>query len=188
MVLFMNRDYYDGYITVRLGAGNHQNTLEQINQSWKKFSMEAPIQYFFFDQEFDKLYKSEFQTRRLLTVFSGLAIFIAVLGLFGLVSFMAERRTREIGLRKVLGASIGRIVILLSKDVTYLVLISTVLASVTIIFTADKWLQQFAYRIGISPWIIIGGSLIAIFIAWLTVSYQAIKAATKNPADSLRFE
>lgn len=188
MVLFMNRDYYEGYITVRLGAGDHHNALEQLTQTWKKFALEAPIQYFFFGQEFDKLYKSEFQTRKLLSVFSILAIFIAVLGLFGLVSFMAERRTREIGLRKVLGSSISRIVILLSKDITLLVLISAVIAAVGIVFAADKWLQQFAFRIGISPWILILGGIISIVIAWLTISYQAIKAATKNPADSLRFE
>jgi putative ABC transport system permease protein len=188
MVLFMNRNYYDGYISVRLGAGNHENTLQQIETSWKKFSLESPIQYFFFDQKFDELYKSEFQTRRLLSVFSVLAIFIAVLGLFGLVSFMAERRTREIGLRKVLGASVTRIVVLLSKDITYLVLIASALASVAIFFAGDKWLQQFAYRIGISPWLVVLGGIISIVLAWLTVSYQAIKAATKNPADSLRFE
>lgn len=188
MILFMNRDYYDGYINVRLGAGQHQKTLQLITDSWKKFSLDAPIQYFYFDQEFDKLYQSEVQTRRLMSVFSILAIFIAVLGLFGLVSFMAERRTREIGLRKVLGSSVTRIVVLLSKDVTYMVLLSSVLASVGIIFAADKWLQQFAVRIGVSPWIIILGGIISVIIAWLTISYQAIRAATKNPADSLRFE
>jgi len=188
VVLFMNRDYYDGFIAVRMGDGQHQNTLQQITTSWKKFSSEAPIQYFYFGREFDKLYKSEIQTKKILSVFSVLAILIAVLGLFGLVSFLAERRTREIGLRKVLGSSVTRIVILLSKDVTYLVLFSSVIASIAIIFTADKWLQQFAYRIEISPWLIIAGAVISIVIAWFTVSYQAIKAATKNPADSLRFE
>lgn len=188
MILFMNRDFYDGYVSVRLGAGNHQNTLQQINTSWKKFALDAPIQNFYFDQEFNKLYKSEMQTRKLLSVFAVLAIFIAVLGLFGLVSFMAERRTREIGLRKVLGSSVARIVVLLSKDITYLVLISSVLASAGIVFAANKWLQQFAYKIGINPLIIFAGCIIAIVIAWITISYQAIKAATKNPADSLRFE
>lgn len=188
MVLFLNNRYYDGYINVRMAPGDQQKTLQQITASWKKFSLESPIQYFYFGQEFNKLYKSEFQTRELLSVFSVLAIFIAVLGLFGLVSFMAERRTREIGLRKVLGSSVTRVVILLSKDVTYLVLIASIIASIAIIFSADKWLQQFAYRIGISPWLIITGGIISIVIAWLTVSYQAIKAATKNPADSLRFE
>lgn len=188
MVLFLNRNYYDGYINVRLGAGDHQQTTTQITETWNKFSIESPIKILYFDKEFDQLYKSEFQTRRLLSVFSVLAIFIAVLGLFGLVSFMAERRTREIGLRKVLGASVSRIVILLSKDVTWLVLISAAIASVAIYFGAEKWLQQFAYRIGISPWVIIGGCVMSVVIAWLTVSYQAIKAATKNPADSLRFE
>ncbi len=188
MVLFLNRQYYDGYINVRLSAGDHQITLQQVEQTWKKFSANAPIQDFYFGEEFQTLYKSEYQTRKLLSFFSVLAIFIAVLGLFGLVSFMAERRTREIGLRKVLGASVTRLVILLSKDVTYLVLISSVIASMAIWYGGEKWLQQFAYRIGISPWMIISGSLISIIIAWVTVSYQAIKAATKNPADSLRFE
>jgi putative ABC transport system permease protein len=173
---------------VRLSTGDHQITLQQVDQSWKKFSTDSPIKNFFFGEEFQTLYKSEYQTRKLLSVFSVLAIFIAVLGLFGLVSFMAERRTREIGLRKVLGASVSRLVVLLSKDVTYLVLISSVIASVAILFGGEKWLQQFAFRIGISPWLIIAGALVSIIIAWLTVSYQAIKAATKNPADSLRFE
>ncbi len=188
MILFLNRNYYDGYINVRLSAGDHQITLNQINESWGKFTAGTPIKYFFFGEEFQKLYKSEYQTRRLLSVFSVLAIFIAVLGLFGLVSFMAERRTREIGLRKVLGASVSRLVVLLSKDVTYLVLISSFIASMAILYGGEKWLQQFAYRIGISPWLIIAGALISVVIAWLTVSYQAVKAATKNPADSLRFE
>lgn len=188
VVLFMNRDYYDGYITVRLKEGDPQNSLRQIDASWKKFSLEAPLQSFYFDQEFQNLYKSEFQTRKLLSVFSVLAIFIAVLGLFGLVSFMSERRTREIGLRKVLGSSVFRIIILLSKDITYLVLISAVLASAGIIYAAGKWLQQFAYKVGISPWIILSGVAISVIIAWLTISYRTIKAATKNPADSLRFE
>jgi putative ABC transport system permease protein len=188
MVLFMNRDYYDGFITVRLAKGDPKNTLQAINESWKKFALDAPLQSFYFDQNFDKLYKSELQTRKLLSVFSVLTILIAVLGLFGLVSFMAERRTREIGLRKVLGSSVMRIVVLLSKDITYLVLLSSILAAVGIIFAANQWLQQFAYHIGISPWIIMAGVAISMVVAWLTICYQAIKAATKNPADSLRFE
>ncbi len=188
MILFMNRDYYDGYITVRLSAGNHQAAIQQITDTWKKFSADSPVQYFYYGQEFDKLYKSEFQTRRLMSVFSVLAIFIAILGLFGLVSFMAERRTREIGLRKVLGSSVTRIVILLSKDITYLVIIASALAAILVYFSADKWLLQFSYRINISPWILLSGGAISIIIAWLTVSYQAIKAATKNPSDSLRYE
>jgi putative ABC transport system permease protein len=123
-----------------------------------------------------------------MSVFSVLSIVIAMLGLFGLVSFMAERRTREIGIRKVMGSSVISIVFLLSKNITILVAIAFVIASGLVYYAANQWLQQFSYRIGINLWLFVLGGLLALVIAWITISFQAIKAALRNPADSLRYE
>lgn len=139
-------------------------------------------------EEFDKLYKKESEIRRLMSVFSIFAIVIAMLGLFGLVSFMVERRTREIGIRKVMGSSVFSIVVLLSKNITILVSIAFIIASVLIYFAANQWLQQFSYKIGINPLIFVLGGLLTLVIAWITISFQVIKAAIRNPADSLRYE
>ncbi len=188
MILFLDKTYYDGYITVKIASGKNKEALAYISDTWKKFSMEAPLSYFYFDKEFDKLYKKEFEIRRLMSVFSVLAIVIAMLGLFGLVSFMAERRTREIGIRKVMGSSIFSIVVILSKNITILVSIAFVIASALIYFAANQWLQQFSFKIGINPWIFVLGGLLSLVIAWITISFQAIKAAIRNPVDSLRYE
>lgn len=123
-----------------------------------------------------------------MSVFSVLAVVIAMLGLFGLISFMAERRTREIGIRKVMGSSVISIVVLLSKNITMLVSIAFIIASVLIYFAANLWLQQFSYKIGINPWLFVLGGLLSLVIAWITISFHAIKAAIRNPADSLRYE
>lgn len=186
--LFLDKSYYDGYITVKVAAGKNKEALTYLNDTWKKFSLETPLTYFYFDQEFDKLYKTEFETRRLMSVFSVLAVVIAMLGLFGLISFMAERRTREIGIRKVMGSSVISIVVLLSKNITMLVSIAFIIASVLIYFAANLWLQQFSYKIGINPWLFVLGGLLSLVIAWITISFHAIKAAIRNPADSLRYE
>jgi putative ABC transport system permease protein len=188
MILYLDKSFYDGYITVKIAAGKNREALSYLDNTWKKFSMEAPLTFFYFDKEFDKLYKSEFETRRLMSVFSVLSIVIAMLGLFGLVSFMAERRTREIGIRKVMGSSVISIVFLLSKNITILVAIAFVIASGLVYYAANQWLQQFSYRIGINLWLFVLGGLLALVIAWITISFQAIKAALRNPADSLRYE
>ena len=124
----------------------------------------------------------------LFTIFSGLAIFIACLGLFALASFMAEQRTKEIGIRKVMGASSPGLTLMLSRDFTKLVVIAFVPAALAAWFVVDSWLSGFAYRIEISPLIFLGSGAMATIIAWCTVSFQSIKAARSNPVNSLRYE
>jgi putative ABC transport system permease protein len=134
-------------------------------------------------------YRAEQQTGRLFTVFSGLALFVACIGLFALSAYTASLRTKEIGIRKILGASVGGVVVLLSKDFTRMVLIAFLLAVPVAWYVMENWwLQNFAYRIQINGFIIIGSGIVALLIAWFTVSFQSIKAATRNPIESLRNE
>ncbi len=147
-----------------------------------------PFEYTFLDEKFSQLYKSEVKQETLLSVFSAIAICIACLGLFGLASYTAIKRTKEIGIRKVIGSSVQNIVFLLSKDLLKPVLIGTIIAIPVGYWIMQKWLQGFAYRIEISWWLFVVASLIAIFIALITVSFQAIKAAIADPVKSLRTE
>src|SRR4030095_14559218 len=144
--------------------------------------------YTFMDDDFNKTYTAEQQTGKLFITFAVFAIFIACLGLFGLVTYAAEQRTKEIGIRKVLGASVGGIVAMLSKDFAKLVLIASIVAFPVGWWAMNKWLQSFAYRINISWWVFLAAGVTAIVIALITVSFQAIKAAISNPVKSLRTE
>ena len=147
-----------------------------------------PFEYSFMDETFDKLYRSEEKLSQIFSIFSLLAVFIASLGLFGLALFTVKQRTQEIGIRKILGASLGKIFVLLSKEFAILVLIANIAAWPIAYFLMSKWLQNFAYRIDMPVWVFISSAAIAFVIALLTISYQAIKAATANPVDSLRYE
>jgi putative ABC transport system permease protein len=147
-----------------------------------------PFLYSFLDEDFNNLYKGEQRTGSMFTTFAALAIFIACLGLFGLAVYSAEQRTKEIGIRKVLGASVSGIISLLSKDFIRLVIVSIIIATPVAWWAMNKWLQTFAYRINISWWIFLVAGVIAILIAVITVSFQAIKAAVSNPVKSLRTE
>ncbi len=152
------------------------------------FSPDYPFDYYFLDEAFDQLYVAEQKMGQILGVFTVLALGIACLGLFGLGAYAAEQRTREIGVRKVLGASVGGIVLLLSKDFTRLVLIAFVVAVPVAYFAMSRWLEDFAYRIDLSwPIFLMAGSL-ALAIALATVSYQAIRAALADPVKALRYE
>jgi putative ABC transport system permease protein len=178
----------DGIVTVRLGAGEMVSTLRKMEELWKKLQPETPFQYAFLDREWAALYASEMTTRRVFGLFSLLAIFIACLGLLALAAFTAERRTKEIGIRKVLGATTGGIIGLLSKEFLSLVLIAIVIASPIAWFAMNRWLRDFHYRIPIEWWIFLLAGVIAIAIAFLTVSFQSLKAAMMNPVKSLRAE
>ena len=147
-----------------------------------------PFNYTFMDADFNKIYDAEQQTGKLFITFAVFAIFIGCLGLFGLVTYAAEQRTKEIGVRKVLGASVTGIVAMLSKDFAKLVLIAAIIAFPLAWLGMNKWLQSFAYRITISWWVFVVAGIIAILIALITVSFQAIKAAVANPVKSLRTE
>jgi putative ABC transport system permease protein len=175
-------------ISIKIRPENIQETIKEIEKVWKKFSGGWPLEYKFMDDEYDKMYKSEIQLGTLFRFLSILAISISCLGLFGLSLFKTEQRTKEIGIRKVLGASVPSIVKLLSKDFTKCVLVANILSWPIAYYVMIKWLQNFAYRASLNIWIFILSGLAALIIALLTVSYQTIKAATANPIDSLRYE
>ncbi|MFD1145181.1 ABC transporter permease [Larkinella insperata] len=163
-------------------------TIQKLERFWKTAVPQRPFEYYFLDQAFDKQYRAEERFGRLFLYFSGLAIFIACLGLFGLTSYTTAQRTKEIGVRKVLGASVPNIVLLLSKDFLKLVLIAVILAAPVAWWAMDTWLQDFAYRINVEWWILVLAGVLAVTIAFLTVSFQSIKAALTNPVKSLRTE
>ena len=172
----------------KISAGNSKQLLTQIESKWKSMANGAPFSYRFLDQAFDDMYRTEQRIGKIALTFSFIAIFIACLGLFGLATFIAERRTKEIGIRKVLGADVPGIIGMLSKDFIKLVCIAAVIAFPLGYYLMNKWLQDFSFRIDIQWWMFVlaGGS--AIVIALLTVSYQAIRAALMNPVRSLRTE
>lgn len=169
-------------------SGNEHEIVKFLEQKWKKFVPRHPFQYEFLDESIDNFYKTERKIGKIFGYFTGLAIFIACLGLFGLASFMAERRTKEIGIRKVLGAKVAGIVLLLSKEFAVWVLIGNIIAWPIAYFIANKWLATFAYRINLGWELFIFSAILALAIAIFTVSYQAIKAAVANPVESLRYE
>ena len=173
-------------IAVRTRSANINTLVGQIRDNWQKAAPGQPFDFSFMDEEFNNLYRTEQQTGKLFVSFAVLAILIASLGLFGLVTFAAEQRTKEIGIRKVLGASVGYITRMLSKDFMKLVLIAAAIAFPLAWWMMDKWLQDFAYRTTINWWIFVLAAAMAAFIALFTVSFQAIKAALQNPVKSLR--
>jgi putative ABC transport system permease protein len=176
------------FMWVRIGGKQLSSTMSFIEQTWKKFEPEFPFQYSFMDEDIEQLYRAEERFLGVFITFASLAIFIACLGVFGLASYTATQRTKEIGIRKVLGASIYSLVLLLSKDFTRLVLLSFVIATPVAWYMMHQWLQNFAYRIDINAWVFVLSGLLALLIAWLTVSIQSVKAALANPVKSLRSE
>lgn len=179
---------YWGYITVRLSPANYQATINAIEEIWKEYSANAPLQYYFLDADFEKMYSQEKQSAQMAMIFSLLAIFIAALGLFGLTSYTVEQRTKEIGVRKAMGSSIAGIYVEVSKEIVVLVSISALIAWPVIYFYAGKWLENFYYKIDLSIFSFIAGLVIALSIALITISYRVIKAASVNPAQSLKYE
>jgi putative ABC transport system permease protein len=162
--------------------------LERIGTIFKKYDPDTPFEYQFANEAYDARFKAEERVGKLAGVFAALAIFISCLGLFGMASFTAERRTREIGVRKVLGASVFTLWRLLSKDFVALVIISLIIATPVAYYFMHNWLQDYQYRINISWWVFALTSAGAVLITLLTVSYQVIKAALTNPVKSLRAE
>jgi len=172
----------------KVSAPDVQGLIRNIESKWKSMAPGMPFTYQFLDAAFDNMYRAEQRIGKVALSFAVLAIFIACLGLFGLATYMAEQRTKEIGVRKVLGASVSNIVSMLSKDFAKLVLIAAVVAFPIAWFAMNKWLQDFAYRINIGWWIFIAAAVITLLIALFTVIFQAIKAAIANPVKSLRTE
>jgi ABC-type antimicrobial peptide transport system permease subunit len=186
LVLRLNR--WGGTIVVRTKPGKTEATIKALESMSRQLNPSYPFSYNFLDQDLANLYKGEQQLGRLFNLFAGLAIFISCLGLYGLSAFIAEQRTKEIGVRKVLGASIFNIVYLLSTGIMRLCFIATLIAVPVAWFAINSWLESFAYHISLSWIIFVGASLAAMIVAWLTVSYESIKAAVMNPTKSLKTE
>ena len=175
-------------LSVRVRPGDLRKTLGFLEDKWREFTNNQPFEYVFFDDQFDMLYKAEIQAGKVITAFACLAVFIACLGLLGLASFTASQRTKEIGIRKVLGATTSGILVLLNKDFVKRVLAANLIAWPLAYYAMNKWLQGFAYRIRINIWMFLTAAVVALLIALITVSYQTIRAARGNPVDSLRYE
>jgi len=181
-------DNFPEMITFRIEGGHLKEALTLLRKEWDKMVPGSPFAYSLLDDHFNEMYKLEQKSGKVLSIFSGLAIFIACLGLFALAAFTAEQRRKEIGVRKVLGSSIGGIVLLLSKDFAKLILIAFVIACPISWWVMDDWLEGFAYRtsIGVGVFVIAAG--LSFVVAWLTMSYHALKAATDDPVNSIRYE
>jgi len=175
-------------IVIKLQAGNVQAGIAAAKDEYMKQAGAYPFEYRFLDQQFNDLYQTDLRQQTILTVFAGLAIFVACLGLFGLASFAATKRFKEIGVRKVLGSSVQGIVVLLSRDLLKPVLIATIIALPLGYYAMDKWLQGFAYKTTLSWWIFALAALLTFSIALITVSIKAVNAALANPVKSLRAE
>jgi len=185
-----SKTYYIGssFIAVRIKPGNYNEAISSIQNKWKAFMPDNPFEYSFLDEEFDALYRTDQTIGKVFTVFTFLSITVACLGLLGLAMYTAERRTKEIGIRKVLGASVQNLVGMLSKDFLKLVSIASVIAFPIAWWAMNKWLQDFAYPTTINWWIFALAGLTTLIIALFTVSFQSIKSAFMNPVKSLRSE
>lgn len=175
-------------IAIRIRPDDIPGTLTFLKECWQEYRPDYPFSYYFIDERFDQLYRSEEKLHQIFGVFAFLAIFVACLGLFGLASFTSEKRTKEIGIRKVMGASVPRVVTLLVMTFLKWVLVANIVALPLTWIVMSRWLQNFAYRTGFSLWIYLQSAVLALAVALFTVSYQAVKAAMAKPVESLRYE
>ena len=175
-------------MVVRISGEDVPGTLDALEAEWNQFVAERPFDYTFLDERFDQMYRQEQRTAKIFGLFAGLAVLLACLGLYGLAAFAAERRTKEIGIRKAMGASEWSIVRLLSKDFARLVLVAVVLAAPVAWWAMQRWLEGFAYHVELSPWPFAAAGLLALLVAAAVVSTQALRAARTNPAQALRDE
>jgi ABC-type antimicrobial peptide transport system permease subunit len=173
---------------MRIPPGDVSKSLEAIENIWKRVVPTYPFEYYFLDENFDEMYRREESIGTLLKYFAVLAVFIACLGLFGLASFTAEQRTKEVGIRKILGATVSNITVLLCREFFLLVFVSNIIAWPVAYFLMKNWLQSYAYRTSLGIIIFIAAMAVALMVSFLSVSFQAIRAATASPIDSLRYE
>jgi len=177
-----------GAILVKLNSNHTQQTVAAIEQAWKNIEPDFPIRYSFLDDNFQQLFLSYVRLQKIIVFFAAIAILISVVGLFALTAFFTKQRTKEIGIRKVLGATVGHLATLVGKEFIYLVLLSFLIITPIAWWAMHKWLETFAYRINISWWMFGAAGLLVLFIALATVSFQAVKAALANPVKSLKVE
>jgi putative ABC transport system permease protein len=177
-----------GNLAVRIATQEIPATIDFLRQTWQRFDSRYPFEYYFLDERFAQLYASEQRLMQTFGLFAILAVVVAGLGLLGLTSYAAEQRTKEIGIRKVLGATVAGIIAMLSRDFLKLVLVANIIAWPLAWLAMNHWLQDFAYRIEIGWWMFALAGGLALVIALLTMSTQAIKAALANPVEALRYE
>jgi putative ABC transport system permease protein len=188
MIFLPIKQSYYNFLTVKIAGNNFQEGLDHLQKVWKSFLPVRPFEYQFTSDRYQRLYNAEHRENQLFTIFSALAIFIASLGLFGLATFNTLQRIKEIGIRKVLGASVPNILGLLSKEIVILILIANAVAWPVAWIFMGKWLNTFAYHIDMNVFSYALAAIAAIFIALLTVSAQTLKAAMSNPANTLKYE
>ncbi|NIM57708.1 MAG: FtsX-like permease family protein [Candidatus Aenigmarchaeota archaeon] len=179
---------YINYMLIRIPPGSISESLQFVENTWNRVIPNYPLEYRFLNEAFDRMYRTEDRMGTLLKYFAVLAVFIACLGLFGLASFTAEQRTKEIGVRKVLGASVSQVTLLLCKQFLLLVMLANVIACPVAYLVMKNWLQNYAYQTGMGLFVFVAAMAAALVVAIISVSFQATKAAISNPADSLRYE
>lgn len=179
---------FSAFMPVRFQTSDMNSFIAKAENTWKNMNADVPFAYHFLDEELNRLYENESRTGKMFGAFAILAILVACIGLLGLTAFIAQQKSKEIGIRKVLGASVGQIVVLLTREFSLLVLIALLIAVPAIWFGMNWWLDSFAYHIQLGISVFVTAGFIALFVAWLTVSYQSIKAAVVNPIESLRDE
>jgi putative ABC transport system permease protein len=188
LLLVQHEEANANLLGVRLRGGAVPATLAALERTWKRLDPAAPFEFSFLRDEMDRRYEKEQRAAQVFGTFAGLAVLIACLGLFGLASFTAERRTKEVGIRKVLGATVAGLVVLLSREFVKLVALAFVVAAPVAYVAMDRWLQAFAYRIRVGPSLFLAAGAAALAVALASVGFQAVRAARANPADSLRYE
>ena len=175
-------------LSIRLRPGDIAGTMDFLRGIWLEYRPNYPFSYYFIDERFDALYANEEKLGNIFGIFSGIAVFIACLGLLGLVAFTTEQRTKEIGIRKVLGAKSSDIVVLIAKEFVRLVIVANIVAVPIIYYLMNSWLQKFAYRIEISYPVFIMAAFLTFLITIVTIGYQAIKASLTNPVETIRYQ
>jgi putative ABC transport system permease protein len=188
MVLTLDPDWSLSAMLVRLAAGDVPRALGTLQATWDGLVAEVPFQYTFLEEDLGRQYESEARWSRIVTYAAMMAIFVACLGLFGLAALAVAARSKEVGIRKVMGASVGRIALLLSSGLVKLVAVALLLGAPVAFFAMRWWLEGFAYRIEMQPWTFVLAGLLALSVAWLAVGYQAIEAGLANPGEVLRHE
>ncbi len=188
ILCFKTDEMMGDYLTIKLSSRSFSKTIKDIEHQWKEFVPNNPLQYYFVDEDFEKMYIQEKQNATMAVIFSILAIFIASLGLFGLMSFTVEQRTKEIGVRKAMGSSVTGIYVVISGEIIILVSVSALVAWPVVYYWAGKWLENFYYKINPGLFTFVVGLIIALGIAILTISYRIMRAARVNPAQSLKYE
>jgi putative ABC transport system permease protein len=186
ILAYIPRDFH--FFIIKINSERTPEAIQSMERVWKRFAPEYPFEYRFLDEEYDTMYRTEQRVGTIFRSFAILAIVISCLGLFGLASFLAERRTKEIGIRKALGASVSEIVLLLSKEFTKWVVVANLIAWPVAYYAMNRWLEGFAHRINIGMGPFVVAALMAVAIALLTVIYQAVKAALTDPVKALRYE